>query len=54
MLKLHQVPHDSDWMSELDGSVSFVSGDACENCKSLLSDLDAFDIESDSDDYGIY
>ncbi len=53
VLKLHQVPRDSDWMSDFDGSVSCVSGDDCENCKSLLADLDVFEMDSsnsDSDD----
>lgn len=48
-LKLHQVPRYSDCMSDFDGSVSCVSGDDCENCTSLLRDLDAFNIDSDTD-----
>lgn len=50
VLKLHQVPRDSDWMSDFDGSVSCVSGDECENCKSLLGDLEAFEMDSSNSD----
>ena len=55
-LKLHQVPRDSDWMSEFDGSVSCVSGEECENCNSLLGDLRVFDLQSsiDSDEGDMY
>ena len=33
-------------MSGIDGSVSCVSGDVCENCKDLLGDLDVVEIDS--------
>ena len=51
VLKLHQVPGDSDWLSDYDGSVSCVSGDECENCKSLLGDLEAFEVDNSNSDH---
>ena len=53
-LKLHRVPKDSDWSSDLDGDVSCASDDdrECEHCMEDLSlsfQLDVEDEETDSD-----
>ena len=50
VLKLHQVLRDSDWMSDFDDSVSYVSGDECENCKSLSGDIQALVMDSSNSD----
>lgn len=54
VLKWHQVPRDSDWMSDCDGSVSCLSGDFCKDCQDLTNfDFDnyhPFDSSSEDND----